>query len=82
MNIYKVVVGAVGAFGWPVCWTGKVTLQKRSYCIVASGFPDNFQYTRGAKGDAELIAALLNWFYSLRDDEQALFEDVIAGKQE
>jgi len=53
---------------WLVCWTGQDG--EGNHFNVTTNFVQAsslYNYTRGAEGDAELIARLLNWYYSDRN---------------
>lgn len=53
---------------WLICWTGKdnqgVHFNVTTDHVHAS---ELHEYSRGAEGDADLIARLLNWYYSDQD---------------
>jgi hypothetical protein len=62
---------------WLICWTGSDDkgngFNVTTDCVHAS---ELHEYTRGAEGDADLIARLLNWYYFDPDAaEQCLHMD-------
>lgn len=50
---------------WPICWVGQDAQGNHFHVttnqVHASQLSD---YSRGAEGDADLIAKLLNWYYT------------------
>lgn len=50
---------------WLICWTGQ-DAQGNHFNVTTNNVHASslHNYTRGADGDAELIARLLNWYYS------------------
>ena len=51
---------------WIICWTGydEETLDGWNVTTNHIHGSELHRFTRGAKGDAELIASLLNWYYN------------------
>jgi hypothetical protein len=68
----KFIVGNSGD-NWLICWTG-CDNDGEGYSVTTDHVhgSDLHNYTLGAKGDAELIARLLNWYYENPDAEQTL----------
>ena len=50
---------------WLICWTGS-DAQGNGFNVTTDHVhaSELHEYTRGAEGDANLIARLLNWYYS------------------
>ena len=57
---------------WPICWTG--TENDGVHWVTTSRVhaSELYQYSGGAKADAELIARLLNWYYNDENAETIL----------
>ncbi len=64
-KVFIVAVNEETANNWPICWTGQDNDGKH-YNVTTNQVPASqlYQYSQGAASDAELIASLLNWYYS------------------
>jgi hypothetical protein len=61
---------------WLICWTGQDG-NGNHFNVTTNRVhgSDLLKYSRGAEGDAELIARLLNWYYS----DELVAEKVLRG---
>ena len=65
---FKAAKNEEAADDWLTCWTGQDN-DGNHFNVTTNGVhgSDLSLYTRGAEGDAELIARLLNWYYADQD---------------
>lgn len=65
---FKTAKNEEAADNWPICWTGQ-DRDNNHWNVTTNGVQGSLLnlYSRGADGDAELIARLLNWYYTDQD---------------
>lgn len=58
---------------WLICWTGR-DQDGNHYNVTTDHVhaSELYQFSRGAKGDAELIARLLSWYYRTDNAEEII----------